>query len=78
MPILFCAVALEYQDHEHKDCLVRNDLHSLRSNVTTNNCVEWCDNNNSSCAGFTLYKNTCYFKSYDCENDLRNAGSSKL
>ena len=82
IPIFLTAVALEYQKHENLDCLQRNDLHSLRSNGTTNheNCVEWCNNNNSSCAGFALHKlkNTCYFKSYDCENDLTNTDGTDL
>ena len=55
------------------------DLDSIESDGTPdhNNCMEWC-NFNSSCGGFSLYLDTCYFKNDDCENDMTRASSTDL
>ena len=65
------AVQFEYQKHEYHDCLVNNDLHSVESDGTPDheNCNQWCSSN-SVCEAFTVYKNTCYFKSHACGNNL--------
>ena len=74
---MFYAVQYEYKQLENKDCLIHNDLHSLGSDGTSahDNCMEWC-NSNDNCAGYTVWRNTCYFKSYACWNDLRNGDNS--
>ena len=58
------------------DCLVNNDIHSLESDETSNNCMDWC-NDNENCSAFALYQNTCYFKDYSCV-DIKNAVSTIL
>ena len=73
------AAQFEYKVHRKLDCLVNMDLDSLESNGTPdhNNCMEWC-NFNSSCGGFSLYLDTCYFKNNDCENDMTRASGTDL
>ena len=54
------------------DCLFGNDLDFLGSDGTSdhNNCKEWC-NNNDNCEGFAVSEqNSCYFKTYECGNDI--------
>ena len=67
----FYTVQYEYKKLENRNCLIVNELHSLGSDGSSNyeNCMEWC-NKNAQCAGFTVYRKTCYFKSYACANDL--------
>ena len=74
---IFYTVQYEYKKLENRDCLIGNDIHSLRSEGSSNydNCMEWC-NKNDNCAGFTVWHNSCYFKSFACENDLRSGGNS--
>ena len=59
------------------DCLVHNDLHSLKSDDPSNNCMEWCNGNNN-CIAFAVYHNTCYFKGNSCVNDIKNADTTIL
>ena len=57
------------------DCLVSNDLHSLKSDEPSNNCMEWCNGNNN-CRAFAVYHNTCYFKGNACMDDIKNADTT--
>ena len=74
LPVLYA-----YKKENQHDCLVRKDIHSLRSDGAAEhtNCKEWC-NNNWKCGGFAVYYKVCYFKSQACESDIRNAGSTDL
>ena len=36
--------------------------------------MQWC-NSNSTCGGFAVSGNTCYFKSHACGNDLINSSN---
>ena len=58
---------------ENSECLFYNDLHSIGSDGTSDhgNCKKWW-NNNDNCEGFTVYHGKCYFKSYECGNDIHN------
>ena len=54
---------------ENMDCTGGMHFHTLHSNDHPNygNCKTWCNNNNN-CKAFTVYWNTCFFKSGDCQN----------
>ena len=75
----FYTVQYDYKKYERTHCLVNNDLHSLGSYDSTNHakCMEVC-NNNDTCGGFTVFKETCFFKSHACRNDLGNSSSTVL
>ena len=70
---LFSVVQYEYIKHEDSNCLFGNDLDSLRTDGTPDhdNCKEWC-NNNANCQAFAVSEqNSCFFKSYECGNDIQ-------
>ena len=72
--LYYFTVPCGYLKHEKSGCLPGNDLHSMTSDGTPHhdNCVEWC-NNNINCGGFTVFRrSTCYFKSWECGNDIIN------
>ena len=70
---------VDFTKLNYKDCLPRNDIHSLQSNSNTNyeNCRKWCSGNNN-CGGFTVWQNTCYFKNKNCKDDITDYQDTNL
>ena len=68
--------AAEFISFQSRDCLFKNDLGFLKSSQhpSYEDCKKWY-HDHGNCAGYTVYRNTCYFKNKDCKNDLfRNDG----
>ena len=67
--LVFYAVQYEYKTLARQDCF-GNDIHSQTVHGgATGPCVQWCSNNDH-CQGFTVFRSTCYFKSYACGNNI--------
>ena len=76
---IFYTVQYDYKKLENTECLVEDDLYSLGSDDATNysKCMEVC-NGIDTCGGFTVYKETCFFKSHACRDDLTNSSGTVL
>ena len=67
-----------YKKYENKDCLQGKNLYFLPSNgINLEDCMEWC-NNNDSCGAITHWYGNCYFKSKICEDNMRPVSNSVL
>ena len=73
------SVHFEYEQHNNKDCLTKMDLHSMRSDGTSDHssCRVWC-NSNDNCEAFTVWSNSCSFKNRSCGNDIKNGSNNML
>ena len=67
-----------YKKYENKDCLIGNNLHYFTSNgMNLEDCMDWCKNNDS-CGAFTEWYDNCYFKSKNCEDDIKLVNNAVL
>ena len=73
-------VEFQYIRRDDMDCLVGNDLFTLRTHKASDydNCKQWCTDN-SDCGGFVAaWWNKCYFKANICMGHLVQNSGVKL
>ena len=63
--------AVTYIKHQDKDCLMDNNIHEMDFYIAMDydNCTRWCTDHDD-CGGFTVYRNTAYFKNLSCKSAL--------